>query len=469
MMRDRTRWTARLRRFDIFDLGVSALLALIAMYLLPLLWLVVGPENNMITGVAKYLTPRSVIYSILGIAAFAFGYWGLARLQRRAATPAPRWRWPQWNERQTRWLCLGIFAAGFGIKFVRILSGAHFSYAYSSPDSPLFTFKFLMSLNTLHFIALAIAFTRYYTLLARGEPATLWKWIAWTGFVIYPLCILLAPGGRLAAIIPVLVFLITRHYLYRRVGLRLITLGLITVMVLFPLKTVMKDLTNLRSYVGSDNLQVDVKLPWNGRDAVDLAYYSLMNEGHVVSKDIAAPLFKNSIRLIGDSTIGRISQAHVFAIVVEGRQQKPLLYGKTLPFFLNWLWIPNEWIQRAMGISGTDDFAYDAGLVGDTMTGIGWTAMGDWYQNFGLPGVVLGMMAIGMAFRWLFTLLTETRAASGIFIYSILWATLLHGLEQSLASAIGESIRIFMLLLVIQWCLGFQRWPRLRRATRPVK
>ncbi len=444
-----------LRRIDLFNLGVSSMLVLCAMFLVPpiLMSLRIGPDA--VAGVAKYVSLRSVLYSALGIAAFAAGYWLWARpVSRGVITPNEG---TLWNERRVFWVCLASFALGFAVKIYHVVDGSYQSYMYASTDSPLSVFKFFISLNLLHYIALALAFTHYYALLARGDDRSRrWGAISWSLFGFYLLCGLLAPDGILGTLAPILIHLVTRQYLYEKSNARIMLAAVVVLALIFPLKNITRDMANLTSYAGNE-LIVDTRLPWNGRDVLDLALNGARGENPVKAGHIMEPLLENSGRLIADTALGRIGQAHIFGIIVDRYRDRDFLQGRTIPFFLTWLWVPREVVERVMGASGTDYFALESGLVNDFLTGVGWTNLGDWYQNFGLTGVIGGMMLIGFAFRFIHRRLTVNASVAGIFAYSLLWITLMHGSEQSLAAALGESLRLIVILYGFCWLLDTKR------------
>lgn len=448
------------KRLDLFDLGYSATAMLCAMYLLPPLWAFLFGGQSMAAGNAKYLTYQSITYSILGVVSFAVGYWLLWRLVPRSGQQAPVQQWKKWDSQRVAWVAGGVLLFGISIKLYRVFNGSYLSYMYANRDSPLFMFKYFISLNQFFYVALAIAFAHYYTLLKSGDAgARTWGRIAWTGFMFCVICGLLAPGGRFAVLLPFLVFLVTRHYLYKPSGNLTFGAVLLFVFVLSPFKGVSRDMVILEEYLPSGIFKVDPSLSWDNRDLLDLVYYSLMGNTKVSGSGDVRSALHGSGRLIVNSTLGRVNHSHVLAIIVKQYQTRELLLGRTIPFFLNWLMVPKSWIESVVGTKMDASFGQDSGLTSDSLTGVGWTCMGDWYQNFGLAGLIGGMALIGVVFRIIFRRLVGAGATSGIFIYSLLWPILIHGLEQSLASFIGEGLKMFAILYGVQWMLSFPGTP----------
>ena len=153
-------------------------------------------------------------------------------------------------------------------------------------------------------------------------------------------------------------------------------------------------------------------------------------------------------------------QLHIFSTVIENTDN--YLYGRNIPYLLNHLGVPNSFIEKIVGIGTGTDFAQRYGISGDPLTGVAPTQMGDLYMNFGLAGIIIGMALLGFFYRWIFVSLAAVPSPSGIFIYSILWIVMMHGLEQSLSAAYGKALQLFLIAFAIQFFIS--RVPLLGKA-----
>ena len=357
----------------------------------------------------------------------------------------------------------GLLGAGFAIKFYHIFTGAHLRNMYISPNDPLFFFKFFISLNTFHFMALALGFTCYYALLKEGSSrAKIWCFLAWGTFSFEMLCGFLTGGGRFAILIPILLYLITKHYLYQRRLMRIILVGFLTVFVLFPIKQVLRDIPSaLNQYFGGQEeifpwlptfLPKDVFLALSQEEMFELERYQRLQFNA-----------KNAWELTTDSVFGRISQGHVFGVIVE--RTTDYFYGRPLLYIVNQIGVPNSFIETIAGIGTGTEFGRKYGLVNESLTGVGPTTMGDWYLNFGLVGVVLGMLLYGILFKKICCSLIETISPTGILMYSLFWIVLMHGLEQSISASLGKLLQTFLILLLVHFGLTF-KWPSMNKLSR---
>jgi hypothetical protein len=262
----------------------------------------------------------------------------------------------------------------------------------------------------------------------------------------------LSVTGRLALITPILIYLISKHYLHNRSLRRIVLVSGLVLFVLFPVKMFLRDIPSalnqyfISSHTGFSHAYKDKSY----HDPIGGIFYSgfLEPERYV---DVQVN-FGNVRDLAADSTIGRIGQLHVFSVIINNTHE--YVYGRNIPYLLNHVGVPNSLIERFAGIGPGTEFGIKNGFVINTWTGVAPTQMGDLYINFGMPGIVFGMMVLGYLFRRIFESLASSPYPSGIFIYSILWIVMMHGLEQSLSAAYGKALQIFLIMVAIQFFIS---------------
>ena len=406
---------------DIFNLGFSFLAYYIVIFsILPIafaLGLTTEFTNLPARGI-NFLSKESLTYLVTGFFAFLVGYSAMGG-QLTLNSLADFLNNP-WDPGRSLWVLALVFVSGFAIKCPRILSTL--AEANSEVSTTLLSF---LSLNPLHFIALAIAFSQYFFLLRnRDKQAKLWRIIAWLLFIFEFLGQVKFGAGRMSILTPVVIYLITRHYLYRRCAGRIILIGLGVFLLIFPLKLYMKDKSNL-----------------------DENYFTIQ-QGHSSIETLTSDLAKTATLMI-DSSVGRLGQSHIFTAVVNRTEQ--FLYGQGLLDFFHAFTISSFFNQPSHFINDGNDFGKAIGLLRthDNVTGVGPTQIGDLYLNFGFSGVIFGMLLMGILYRYLFKSLVVSNSISGIMCYSILWVQIIHGFEDWLSLTFVRHIKVFFVLIVL--------------------
>lgn len=463
-------WTEKLQKsiarmmgkLDLLSLPVSGALMLMLLYLsLPLISLL-GVDVGMAKEHAGMLTSRSVLYSLVGIACFTWGAFGFRHSTGRLAAASISYGGAWNNQVRVLFICAALLAAGFGSKLIHVIAGDYHLNKYLGHTSELFLVKFFISLNTFHFIALAVACCYYYWLKGRDEPgACLWRKIAFGLFAFEVACGLLMRGSRFALVVPVAILLLTRHYLYQRNNRLALIVGIIVVVVLFPVKNILRNPAELiNNYLGKGVMV----LPCKGMDTLDIIYYGmdefLGRANDQLDRDCAvgaAPLRDRRFPVgevaafASDSTVGRLAQAHVFALIV--RDTNEYLYGRSFLHILVHFGASHDFVERISGVRPGDDFAVKAGFVGvdqggNPLAGVGYTIMGDLYLNFGIVGTLAGMVLVGYLVRRVYCLVSEDATCSSVLVYTMVWIFVLHGFEQSLSAAMAKLFQIAAITMI---------------------
>jgi len=129
-------------------------------------------------------------------------------------------------------------------------------------------------------------------------------------------------------------------------------------------------------------------------------------------------------------------------------------YGETIllapismliPRFL-WPSKPNVAIGREFGVT------FDLVPVGDAHTQIAPTVIGEFYWNFHIPGVIVGMFLMGAAYRWLYLRYGEIRGYQPIRTATYLMLlTVALQFEGNVAILVGVVTKTIFLL----WAMIF--------------
>ncbi|MCL5004512.1 MAG: hypothetical protein M1170_01030, partial [Patescibacteria group bacterium] len=255
----------------------------------------------------------------------------------------------------------------------------------------------------------------------------LWRKIAWGTFIL-EMVYALPSCNRTSMIMPIFFYLILKSY-FSRIAWRLVVFIILgAAIVLFPFGNACRNPEILRHY--------------------NLAGKSIGNIENSLT------YVKNTGDFVSNSIFSRIDQFAVFSRIIE--MDEPLLYGKSLLNFFISLGPPRFiWTNKPV-ISGGSDFGHRSGLLApEVKSTVGVTMVGDWYMNFGLIGIILGMFFMGVLFRLIYEYFIKRAATSlsGVMIYGILWFNIIKGMEDWIAPVYAGLVKIFVLLLIVHYFL----------------
>ena len=410
------------RKFDFFSLGVSAIIFyFVIFYLVPIFSLV---------GVSIKFSPimdvdsKALWYSILGIFCFVFGYFNpvASCLVKKISNPFKK----EWDSKKVFWVFGFIFISGWTVKLTKILMGG---YDYLKPSqqflqNPLY--NLLGNLNWLSYIALAIAFIFYFNLRRKGDKLyKIWGFLAWGAF-LSELFYALPSCSRMSAFTPFIIYLIVRWYIWERnLKITLIAAGLVA-FILFPLGNTCRMPESLYLY--------QISKPQ-------------------ISEQQKISFIANSVKFSSDSFLSRVNELSVFSAIINNPQ--PLEYGSSLKEVLLTFSPPRFlWKDKPKSANiNSNEFGHKIGVLtpDDRTTGVGPTVMGDWYMNFGLIGIAVGMFLTGIIFKIIYNyfIIKTGASSSGVLIYSLVWIQLVKGMEDWIAPIYVGLFRLLAMLLII--------------------
>lgn len=421
----------KLKKVDIFALGPSSFLYYgLIFYLTPLVTLF---GLGFLSSLSFYeeVNVRVLAYSLLGLVFLVAGYYsGIGSfIARKVPNVVKR----EWKKERVVWVFGATFLLGLIFKAVRILGGGYFHTDFSSGFVNS-AFSSAVGLFTwFGAIALVIAFAWYYHLRKQesgsSKQVLVWQIIAYSTLAV-ELAYALPTCSKLVAAIPVLLVLITRWYLWEKSYKSILVVGLI-VLALFPYASICKTATTFEEFQASFG---------SGNKAVDTLNFS------------------------ADSILSRFGQLKIFTNIVEANL--PRLYGKDYYKFFVSLG-PPRFIWKAKPAIEPDGnaFGHQINVLDpeDRTTSIGPTAIGDFYINFGLAGIIGGMFLLGAVFRFIYIYLIHSHEPirqgqfayplSGIMIYSIAWVQILKHLENWQYPFWAGMVKLFIILFIIHLVL----------------
>ena len=425
----------KVKNFDYFELGNSFFLY----YLLIFGGLPLAVFLNLPSKHIEYFIGQNIsvingwvfIYLLLGILFFILGYRSnlfssFAKkflLLRRLASFFKR----EWDSKKVFLVFGGIFILNLFIKGLRIFGGGYFHLQKSQAFTSSSFYSLIGLMDWLGPIALAIAFAYYFYLLKINDSRYIfWRLTAWLVFVFEFIFGFLS-GGKFYAIVPIIIYLIIRHYVYKRSLIRVVIAGLLIFFVLMPaLNFYNKPLIFFHSYTTENKIK-----------------------------------FKNLEQFAIDSSLGRVNQSKSVFNIFEKTDK--FLYGKSLLNFFISLGPPRFiWKDKPIINASGNEFGRAYGIIksDNYQTTVGPTIIGDWYMNFGVWGIIFGMLFFGSLYRFIFDLFIRKsdNSLSGAVIYAIFWIQIIKGTEDWIVPVWAGLVKLFVILLVIHFLLIGFKW-----------
>jgi len=164
----------------------------------------------------------------------------------------------------------------------------------------------------------------------------------------------------------------------------------------------------------------------------------------------------DNLQVVRDTVIGRQASLiqNVALVIRLTPSALPYLYGRdywSLPLLVL---VPRFlWPSKPMsGLQGAD-FTYT--YVGSNLaTSTAVTSFGDLYMNFGLPGIVVGMMVIGMFYRTVYDRFWHSKSSFSVVLYLSLLSVITNyesGLVGFVQAVLQGLVFSYVALYIIYW------------------
>ena len=425
------------KNLDVFNLGNSVIAYYIFMFgALPLSIFLRVPSKfieyiNSANLTGFFFGAKTIFYLVSGLVALALGYYFSGFILKKQRIRISAWLGWEWSPRMTAIVFGIVFIGSLIIKTLQILGGAYFHLG----KNPIFTsssfYGTIAFLDLLGPISLAIAFALYFELLKAGDRRfRVWRVVAWFFFSLELLYGLFS-GSRFWAIVPIAVYLIIKHYLWSRSWLRIGVAAILIFFVIMPLQTFYK--------------------------TPEIFFNSYYSPAHDYPSSLGSPTVIATKQFIFDNSVGRINNTQVVSHVFANT--KNFAHGKTLWDFFISLGPPRFiWKNKPLSINSQGNvFGREIGVAtpDDYKTSVGPTVVGDWYINFGLGEIILGMLFLGFLYRFVFDALVNNLKPPlfGVVIYSIFWPQIMIGMEQWIAPVWAGLVKMAILLFLLYYFL----------------
>lgn len=240
----------------------------------------------------------------------------------------------------------------------------------------------------------------------------------------------LLSGSKSALLLPILTFLVLRHYCYRRINWKTIAVLSGVVLVVFA------------------------------------AGYAYRSQSSQFSEGVAS-YYQNPTALL-ETFVGRFYGTDSFAVALDAvRNGHPLLMGSSFVDFFTW-YIP-RWLWPGKPVSFAitfgQEFMFNSPGAGEVFYSP--SLPGEFYLDFGLLGLPIGGILVGWLLRYISRKTIELRPLriEAVVLYATIVPLTSAIAEGPIASHIELVLTRVILYLFLVWMAGFVWTPALRSRT----
>jgi len=360
------------------------------------------------------------VVALAAIVALYAGYFYPGTAAAGRALPRPRL---DWSHATALSMAFGMVAVGWVLTLASVMGVLPSSFGSGFLGSIASGSYFGVGL-------LAILAARH-----RSRPAVVLMWC----LVPPAMAIAFLTGSKRFVLSPVMLAALGYYVVNRRIERRWVLLGASLLLVIYPLATFWREVVMV-----GNQLSMAQVLTNPGRA------FSLVSAflGNVDAREY----FEAGI----GATTARLDTLGILSVIVRDTPERvPFQGGWTL------LHVPISFIPRilwpgkpqiAIGQWITDN--YGAGPEIASNTGSSW--IGEFYLNFGLPGVVVGMLVMGAYFRFMHEVFFKTMSVPALLsMIVILWCTCTT-IEMNLIAPFSGLIFDLGLIVLGHWFIRSQ-------------
>lgn len=362
------------------------------------------------------------LLTLLGLLSFIFGF---KLIKNYKINKIEKLFQKEWDYKKAFFVYLFLFLLGAFMKLILYLNGnfTHINKNTAFSSNPFSSVIGFLSWSS--YFALSLAFCLYFYFLKIGDRRyKFWQVVAWLNFT-FELFLGYLTISKYLFLIPVFIYLISRHYLCKKSLMRVIIVFLFIIFVIFPLFNYRRNPSGILYYTK----QVDHNLKMPPQSIIE---YSI------------------------DSSLPRITNLHTIYVVIDKTEN--FLYGKNIKDFFISLGPPRFiWKDKPAINAGGNEFGRKYGLLApdDFQTSIAPTVFGDWYMNFGVLGIIIGVSLQGVIVGLVYNTFIKNKnlLPANVFVYTILWINVLKEFEGFSAPTYALIVKLFVMLVLIQLVL----------------
>ena len=426
----------RLQEIDLFNLGVVfGVWYGVAYFLVPLA-IGLGLRSTYLRAIVEH---ELFLYSwqyfgiaALGIVSFGLGFWLISRKSKRVKPV-----FAELNPISLKFLFVLTYGAGLVVKILKVLTGTYFHLG-KNPAVAQSLYSALLGIGEwLGILGLGIGFGLYFSLRKQNKPEFIfWQRLIYGVFaleLVYNFFTL----SKMSLLAPLAAYLITRHYVWQKDLRHMLAWAFIFQFLLAPLQSRLNVPQVLQSYVAS----------WEKKVIPQTVV------GAPVAQSLPPALVKPlaAMDFVADGVFARLDQSRILAKILF--YNTGFSYGKGLENFFISLGPPRFlWLAKPLVNAGHNEFgrAYHILDPSDYTTSVGPGIVGDWYLNFGVPGVLLGLFLLGalVAFIILY-LMTGGPTIYNVAAYGVLVLMIMHAVEGWIGPGFAEIAKQSVIMLLV--------------------
>ena len=401
-----------------------------------------------VVGQELYLYTLPVFLIImLGIASFLIGYQVIISVLKKNNKEL---REGSGNILMSKIIVLFCFGTGLVGKIVKIFGGTFFHLN----KNPLVTTSVYSGLigvaDSVAILGLGVACGIYFSLRRNGLKYQTWQLIAYALFCFEFLLGFLSLG-KFEVFTSLFIFLFIRHYLYKP-NIRIVFAWVFALfLVFFP----------IQSYIGTPSNIDSYKSYWASRNVQNTTSNTAVSD--ITTPSTIIPIMD----FISDGVFGRFDLSRTLGkIVLITNETGKFWNGKSLKNFFISLGPPRIlWHSKPAVNTGHNEFGREFGIIAPNnyTTAVAPGLLGDWYLNFGLWGIAMGLMIHGVFLGFLVGFLYRHRwsvywvAACGTLVPNILIAG--EGWVGASMAGVIKLIIVFCVLFFasrtgVQWVMN---------------
>lgn len=393
--------------------------------------------------IAMGLLP-AIVAASLGLAAYLVAYY-LPDLRRRAVA-APRTPSPDGGT--LAWLALAIYGAGLAFRAPLLFGGWFMGFAagrYASQVSP--TVHSLAYLGILSVMGYALAFVTYYR--PGGHPAW-FRRVLWLGIVPLETLYTFLVGSKFFFAVLLFMPIVVYHYLRRPI--RLTRLALV---LAFFLLVVTPLVSAYRLVADSGNLTIKTFATGFPRLVASLL-------GRLLSfsprEYLDASIGVAVTRFVGIDALAAVMRG--IPVLTDFQHGQSLLWMVKI-LIPTFVW-PGKYDALELDLAPVPRFF---GFEDFSRGGLSITQPAEFYWNFGLPGVIVGMALVGLFQRFVVATLRRPMEPLRIYLYALVWVWIVLSFEGWTFALYPNIVRILALGTAVVWVgTKLAAWER-RRAS----
>jgi hypothetical protein len=421
---------------SLFNPLTTMLILFVGFYVLPAIYATVT-ENNLyyrLTRLEDNL-PRVIAIVFLGAVTFLVGYSNFltARMGRKARLFA--FAMDDTAVKRLWWLA---FAAAWVARAALFAGGIYLQGGSSQSATPVYISLFGGFLFLAQF-SLCLSFDRYLDLRAKGATRgiTFWKYAFFAGLIL-EYVYALPTGSKGGILIPAVLLLGIAVLRGRRYSLARVAVAAALVVgayyIFLPVSNAYREAT------------YHVGLGWSRQVSVS-GIIELMGETY---ERLASADREVYWRDAEARAISRVTYPAMLNEVLRylDRGGEPLQGWSYVIAFL--APIPRAiWPDKPSIALGR---FYGGLFGGDEITSYAISTLGEVYINFLLPGVIIGMLLYGVAYRWIWNMFVEhlPRSCVSRSVYMVVWLQVFAiGTSSNFAAMFGGLLKMFLILGVM--------------------